>query len=280
MTPLIGAPGIAVVPVRTPTLPPATHTNSYVVGDGRMSVFDPASPYDDEQRHLAAELDERLDAGEQVERIVLTHHHGDHVSGAEALRAHLRTRGRDVPIEAHEVTADLVADRIAVDRRIGDGERLDCGGRTLVARFTPGHAPGHLVFDDAASGAVIAGDMVAGVGTILIDPHDGDLALYLASLEAMKARSPATLLPAHGPALAHAEAVLAFYVAHRHERTAQIAHALDRLGAASAPELAPHVYRDLPPEVWKIGAVQITAHLLWMARNGLARELGPGRWTR
>jgi hypothetical protein len=37
-------PGIRVVKVRTPTLPPATHTNCYVVGDGELAVFDPASP--------------------------------------------------------------------------------------------------------------------------------------------------------------------------------------------------------------------------------------------
>src|SRR5438552_616627 len=42
-------PGIRLVPLRTPTLPPATHTNCYVVGGDEVIVIDPASPYDEEQ---------------------------------------------------------------------------------------------------------------------------------------------------------------------------------------------------------------------------------------
>jgi len=40
-------PGIVLVPLRTPTLPPATHTNCCVVGGDEVVVIDPASPYDD-----------------------------------------------------------------------------------------------------------------------------------------------------------------------------------------------------------------------------------------
>ena len=48
-----GAPWIRVVPLRTPTLPPATHTACYLVGPsegpGEVFVVDPASPYADQQ---------------------------------------------------------------------------------------------------------------------------------------------------------------------------------------------------------------------------------------
>jgi ribonuclease/clavin/mitogillin len=274
VTSLASAPGIAVVPVRTPTLPPATHTNTYIVGEGRLSVFDPASPYEDEQGRLADELRERVAAGEVVERIVLTHHHDDHVSGAEALRAAFP----GTPILAHPETAARVAGRIAVDADWAVGAALDCGGRTLTARFTPGHAPGHLVFHDAASGAVIAGDMVAGIGTILIDPVDGDLQDYLDSLDAMRGMDASVLLPSHGPPLTHPGQLLAFYIAHRHQRTEQIRIALDRAGVATALELAPVVYPELPAAAHRVAAAQITSHLRWMKRFGLARGLGDGRW--
>lgn len=265
------APGIAVVPVRTPTLPPATHTNTYVVGEEALTVFDPASPWEDEQARLASELQERLDQGEHLERIVLTHHHDDHVGGALDL-----ARRTGAPIAAHPITARLLAGRIEIDVLL-DEDPLDCGGRTLLPLFTPGHAPGHLVFQDADSGAVVAGDMVAGIGTILISPVDGDLGQYLASLEAMRKRSPTMLLPSHGPALPQAEAVLAFYVAHRHQRTEQIRTALDRLGSATPAELVPQVYPDLGPEVHGVAAAQITSHLRWMATHGLATQQG-ARW--
>jgi ribonuclease/clavin/mitogillin len=267
-------PGIQTVPVRTPTLPPATHTNTYVVGEGAMSVFDPASPWEDEQRRLAALLQERIAAGEQVERIVLTHHHHDHVSGAEALRAAL---GADVPIAAHPVTASLVQGQIRVDESLVHGDILMCGGRTLHVHFTPGHAPGHLVFVDGGSGAVIAGDMVAGVGTIAIDPREGNLADYLASLEAMRHMGATVLLPSHGPPLAPPEAVLSMYIAHRHGRTDQIRRALDEGGASTPRDLVPEVYPDLPAAIAPLAAMQITAHLVWLVERGLAVE-HDGRW--
>jgi len=48
-----GAPWIRVLPVRTPTLPPATRTNCYIVGEaGRALAIDPATPHADEQARL------------------------------------------------------------------------------------------------------------------------------------------------------------------------------------------------------------------------------------
>lgn len=264
------ANGIEVLPLRTPTLPPATHTNTYVVGNGALTVFDPASPYPDEQASLVAALEDRVADGEVLERIVLTHHHHDHVRGAVALRDHF-----GVPIVAHPITRDLLAGDVPVDELWEDGQAHLFGGVRLVGVHTPGHARGHLVFHDPDSGAVIAGDMVAGIGTILIDPRDGDLGTYLASLERMRGLKPSVLLPAHGDPLAQADAVLAFYIAHRHQRTEQIRQALDSLGSATPDELVPHVYQDVPKSAWPIAAVQITAHLLWMHEHGLARADDP-----
>ena len=271
----VATPGIEVVPVRTPTVPPATHTNTYVVGDGLLTVIDPASPWDDEQTRLAEHLEDRRAAGERVERIVLTHHHHDHVGGVEALRAAL---GGDVPVLAHPVTADLIARRVKVDAFLEHGDRLVCGGRLLDVHHTPGHAPGHLIFFDHASGALIAGDMVAGVGTIAIDPREGDLGDYLASLQAMRVLDPSVLLPAHGPPLTAPDAVLAMYIAHRHGRTDQIRQALDRLGEQRPADLVPVIYPDLPARVAPLAALQITTHLNWLVVHGLARERD-GQWA-
>jgi len=265
------ATGIGVVPVRTPTLPPATHTNTYVVGEGALTVFDPASPWEDEQIRLAVALEERIGAGERIERIVLTHHHRDHVSGAEALRERFATPEHPIPILAHPITARLVGHHIRVDQHWRDGEPRMCGGRLLTAHFTPGHAPGHLVFLDEASGVMIAGDMVAGIGTVLISPLDGDLGAYLESLEAMRRLGPSLLLPAHGEPLLHADALLAFYIAHRHQRTEQIREALNVKGMATPGELARLVYTDLAPPAWPVAEAQILSHLRWMSAHGLAK---------
>jgi glyoxylase-like metal-dependent hydrolase (beta-lactamase superfamily II) len=80
-----------------------------------------------------------------------------------------------IPIAAHPATARRLAGRVEVTHTIEDGETAY--GATAI--FTPGHAEGHLCY--AVGDATIAGDMVAGLGTILIDPVEGDMAVYLAS---------------------------------------------------------------------------------------------------
>src|SRR5439155_23406110 len=70
-------PGVRRLPVRTPTLPPATHTNVYLVGQGEIAVVDPASPYPEERAALDRFIDELAGAGERVVEILLTHHHVD-----------------------------------------------------------------------------------------------------------------------------------------------------------------------------------------------------------
>ncbi len=275
------APGVAVVPVRTPTLPPATHTNTWVVGEGALTIVDPASPWEDEQHRLAAALDERIAGGERIQRLVLTHHHHDHVSGAVALQDHLAARhGERVPIVAHPVTAELVAHRMRVDETWTDLQRVDAGGRSLEVLFTPGHAPGHIALRDMNSSAVIMGDLVAGVGTIALEPSEADLQDYLDALERVRALAPTALLPAHGPVLEQADAVLQFYVAHRHQRSEQIRVALDRLGSATPLDLAPEVYPDLDRAYHPLAAAQITTHLRWLAHHGLVTPSeSEARWS-
>lgn len=275
----VHAPGIDLVEVRTPTLPPATHTNAWVLGSGRITVVDPASPWEDEQARLFDVLWERVTGGEQLERLFLTHHHHDHVAGAVDLQRRFAELGHHVPIAAHPVTIALLSETVPVQVSVEDDEVLACGDRAFRALHTPGHAPGHLVLHDEDSGAMIAGDMVAGIGTIAIDPREGDLQDYLDSLERLKALAPTALMPAHGPVLEHPEAVLSFYVAHRNSRSQQIRDALEALGDAAPMELAPVVYPDLPSEHHVLAAAQILTHLQWLQRHGLVRPAAePSRW--
>jgi len=276
---LDGAPWIRIFPVRTPTLPPATHTNVYLAGERALTVFDPASPYDDEQAALDEALDALANDGHPVAEIVLTHHHVDHVSGA----AHLAER-LGVGVAAHRETAARVAGRVNVTRLLDEGARLDCGPRGATALFTPGHAPGHLCFLDEESRAVIAGDMVASTGTIIIEPDDaGDMIAYLASLGRLRGLGARWLLPAHGPPIADADALLDFYVAHRLERERRVLAALSA-EPRTVEELVPPAYPDVAPAIYGLAARSLLAHLHKLEREGRARKIsssdGSGdRWT-
>jgi len=257
------APGIRVLALRTPTLPPAAHTNVYLVGPerGPVAVVDPGSPYADQQAILDAHLGEL-----PIALILLTHHHGDHVGGAAALAARW-----GVPIAAHRATARRLAGRVPVTRLIEDGEEVF--GATAI--FTPGHADGHLCFEVGA--ATIAGDMVAGIGTILIDPSEGDMGDYLASLERLLARPATTLLPAHGPVIADGPVKLRAYLAHRRMREARVAAALS--GAPrSLRDLLPLAYGDTPAALWPLAERSLLAHLVKLVRDGKAAERDGG-WS-
>lgn len=264
-TPVHVAPGIRVLALRTPTLPPAAHTNVYLVGPdgGPVVVVDPGSPYPEQQALLDAVL---MDL--PIAAVLLTHHHGDHIGGAAALAERW-----NVPIAAHAATARRLEGILEVTQLIADGDTIH--GMTAV--HTPGHAEGHLCFELAA--ATIAGDMVAGVGTILIDPSEGDMTLYLASLELLLARPPATLLPAHGPPIPDGPAKLREYLAHRRMREARVLASLTDQPAEVAA-LLPSAYGDTPQMLWPLAERSLLAHLDKLARDGRARDHGSGRWSR
>jgi glyoxylase-like metal-dependent hydrolase (beta-lactamase superfamily II) len=258
------APGIRVLALRTPTLPPAAHTNTYVVGpeSGPQLLVDPGSPYPDQQELLQAALGSEAAAGRPLGMVLLTHHHGDHVGGAAAVAARW-----NVPIGAHARTAQRLAGKLRIDRLLVDGERV--GGVTCL--HTPGHADGHLCFEHGD--AIIAGDMVAGIGWILIDPSEGDMAQYLASLANLLERPATRLMPAHGPPIEDAHGKLREYIAHRTMREARVLAALARREGATIEELVPEVYSDTPRPMWRLAAHSLRAHMDKLVREGRAREV-------
>ena len=167
-------PNYLCFPVRTPTRPPATHTNCYLIYTSReILVIDPGSPYEDEQQALAACVDNLIDGRRTVREIVLTHVHPDHIAGVNVLNDHLEERhGRRVLVAAHRLTGESLKGQVSVDRFIGDEDTIALEGEPSIklrALYTPGHARGHLCFHDERTGALISGDNVVGFGSVLID---------------------------------------------------------------------------------------------------------------
>jgi glyoxylase-like metal-dependent hydrolase (beta-lactamase superfamily II) len=244
---------IDVLPVRTPTVPPATHTNCYRVG---RFVVDPASPWADEQARLATWAPD-------IAGILVTHAHEDHIGGVADLAA--RTSAR---VYAH---ADVVVP-FPVDVRLSDGDVIDTGGGRLRALHTPGHARGHLCFRLEESGEILAGDMVAGIGTIVLVEPDGHLGDYLASLARLAALGGA-LHPAHGPVIPDGPGLIAQYLAHRHARTEQVYGALVD-GPLDPGGIAARVYAGIPGVHMGLATAQVRTHLSWLLERGRVRRHG------
>jgi glyoxylase-like metal-dependent hydrolase (beta-lactamase superfamily II) len=202
-------------------------TNTYVTGG---TVVDPGP---DDERHLR-----RILAAGPVERIVLTHRHPDHSAGA----GHLS-----------ELSGAPV---LAFGAGLSDGERV--GG--LVAVHTPGHAPDHLCFWSAEARVLLSGDLIAGRGSIMVAPPEGNLEAYVASLKRIRALSPMRILPGHGPEVLDAPAKIDEYIAHRQGREERVAAAL-RSGASSLEEIVALAYADVPPRMRPYAELAARAYL-------------------
>lgn len=269
-------PGFICFPVRTPTKPPATHTNCYLIGSSEVVILDPASPYEEEQSALAACVDELLSEGRVVREIILTHLHPDHVGGVNALREHL---GGSVPVAAHRLTAEALDSSIRVDRLIEDGEVIELAGEpriNLRAMHTPGHARGHLCFYEERTGALVTGDNIVGLGSVLIDPPEGDMRDYLHTLERLRALPHLTVLfGAHGPAIGNPRAKIDEYIAHRLEREAHILAAV-RDGVSTPPLIVERVYTDVHPKAHAMAVRAVLAHLEKLQADGLVEKRDDG----
>lgn len=258
--------GLIRMSLPTPTLPPASTTNHWLVGWRPLVVVDPATPDRRSQARLAALVEAARTAGAQPQALLLTHHHLDHSGAAEELAQALQ-----LPVICHPLTVPLLPSGVAVTGVVQDGDVVarNADGAAWVARHTPGHAPGHLVLHQPESGWVVAGDLVAGVGTILVDPRDGDMGDYLASLALVQAWSPQVLAPAHGPVLRDAVAVLQHYQAHRRQREQRILAALGQK-PQQPQDLLPVAYADVSRLAWPLAVRAMTSHLLHLRSQGLA----------
>ena len=259
---------------RTPTLPPATHTNSYAIGSRDVVLVEPATPYAGERRAFLEWARSLAFSGRKLLAIFVTHHHKDHTGGAEFFAREL-----GLPLWMHAETEARLPLQAA--RLLTEGERIVLDGPVPTSweiLHTPGHAPGHLCLHSASTRETIVGDMVAGLGTILIPPKsgDGDMAEYLRQLRRMETLDSFTAYAAHGEPIDNPSSRYRAYIAHRLTREARILEVLTIAPGRTADELVDPVYGELPFATRPFAVMSVLAHLEKLVTEGRVRESDQG----
>ncbi len=236
-------------------------TNTYLVGTDELAVIDPGPAMASHVEAIAA-----CGAG-RIRWILCTHTHRDHSPAAAALQAATGARIIGLPAPA----AGTHDQDFAPERQPAHDELLRIAGVTLRVLHTPGHASNHLCFLLEETGMLFAGDHVMQGSTVIINPPDGDMRAYLASLDALLARDIAIIAPGHGYLIGSPHDEIRRIVAHRLRREARVLAALAQHRSATAADLVPDVYADTPVRMHPAAERSLLAHL------GEARRRGAGR---
>ena len=234
-------------------------TNTYLVGEGAdLAVIDPGPA-------IESHVEQILQEGKgRIRRILCTHTHLDHSPAAAILKGKTGATvyGRPAP-QGQDAT-------FRPDVVLEPGERI-AGVRAI---HTPGHASNHLCYLLEETRMLFTGDHVMQGSTVVINPPDGDMRAYLASLDALLSMDVAILAPGHGYLIGNPGKEIRRLIAHRKAREDKVVAALRAAGAASLEEMLPRVYDDVPERMHRWAARSLTAHLDKLTADGAVRASG------
>lgn len=261
------APGVECVPLPTATLPPATHTNCYILGEagGPRIVVDPAAKSPEALEILKAKVAEIHATGSTIQASLFTHRHSDHIGDLNAISSMYQA-----PIIASAATHEVIP-ACDTDRVLNEGDEIELDGVTWTVVETPGHCPGHICL--ASEAGIISGDNAVVFGTILVPSGEGDMNEYLAGLARLRDLDPPLLFPGHGPMVANPARLLNHYIEHRSARHARVLEAVQS-GHEHLEAIAEQAYLDNPDAHPALAIDQTLSHLNALAQSGEVSQSG------
>ncbi|MGJ7566738.1 MBL fold metallo-hydrolase [Variovorax sp. GB1R11] len=190
---------------------PGTWTVSYVVWDHAMqraAVIDPVLDYDFKSGHTGTASADRLlayvrDKGLQVDWILETHAHADHLSGARYVQGQVGGKiaiGENIrAVQAtfkklYNFERSFLPDGTQFDHLFGEGETFRIGEVEATALLVPGHTPADMAY--LVDGCVFVGDtlFMPDVGSARADFPGGDARQLYASMHRLLDLPPETAM--------------------------------------------------------------------------------------
>ncbi|HEY8598264.1 MAG TPA: MBL fold metallo-hydrolase [Thermomicrobiales bacterium] len=250
-------------------------TNAIIIGTNEVFIVDPGD-------EAGVELIQAALVGRgavTVKAILLTHAHPDHAVAAPALQ---RRYGCPIMLGPREVPVmrDYL-DWSTVEHPLVGGMTLAVAGGHLDVLDTPGHTPGHIAFYEPTTQTLLAGDLVAGHGTVgILYPH-GKMRDYFASLRLLQGRDIRRIIPGHGQALTQPPDLFGQYLERRTARERSILAIVGR-GPTTVAAILPELYPALAPQSREAAVATIIAHLEKLQAEGHvtadAADLAQARW--
>ena len=215
-------------------------TRTFIVGRAQPAVIDPGPESRDHVEALAAEL-----ADAERVTVVLTHGHPDHAGAVPALLSAISARPAGNP----PVVAVVGSGRLGA-LPLSQGATVHTDHGPLLTHELPGHTADHLGFEwhTGDQRVLFVGDLLLGTGTTTwVAEYPGCVADYLDSLDTLDALDVDAMVPAHGPIITDPRATVAAYRAHRLERLAQVATAMEALPDGSMEAWVSGIYGEELP---------------------------------
>lgn len=241
-------------------------TGTYILGKGKVGVIDPGP---DDHAHIDAIL--QATEGEEITHILVTHTHSDHSPGAALLKEKTGAKtyafgphGSGKPGMESEEHGDL---DFHPDVLVSDGEHIHAEGWTVKGIHTPGHLSNHMCFELVEENTLFSGDHVMGWSTSIVSPPDGDMKMYLDSLEKLLDFDHHTYWPTHGDAITDPKPFVKGLIAHRHDRMNQIRDCLQS-GPMDIPSMVKKMYTDVPEYLHPAAARSVYSHIIMMVETG------------
>lgn len=243
-------------------------TNTYLLGESaEFAVIDPGPAIEAHVRILLEETRGR------IRWILATHTHRDHSPAAALLKAETGAEllGMQPP------PGERQDQSFRPDRVLSHGDRIEVAGCGLRVIHTPGHASNQLCYLLEGEKLLFTGDHIMQGSTVVIDPPDGDMAQYLASLRLLQTEDLSHFAPGHGFLMDKTQEMVERLLIHRMDRENKVLGALRRLDSATLDDLLPLVYDDVPARVHPVAGRSLLAHLIKLEVEGRVAREG-NRW--
>ncbi len=151
------------------------------------------------------------EAGVTLTKVLLTHGHIDHIGGAADVAAHFKVpiigphRDDEQLIQGVEAQAQMFGvagvKTPPIERWLEEGDTVDVGNLTFDVLFTPGHAPGHVIFVNHAHRFIVMGDVLfkGSIGRTDLPGSDHATAMRSIFQIVLPLGDDYQFLPGHGP---------------------------------------------------------------------------------